>query len=668
MKAPAIQTAAKDCPTGTMLEAWLDGNETDADCIETHLQDCQHCLKLVCDADRPSDVLIQSLSAGLASPDDEAALQQLQHELLRSRPEIDSAALLAELRQETRASTDPVQGRLPFDLGNYRLISCIGRGASGAVYRARHKQLERDVAVKVLSADSDAGRRVAMFLEEMKHAGQLSHPNIIRATDAGKQNDLHFLVMEYIEGIDASRLLRLRGPLAVAEVCEIVRQTALGLHFAHEHGFVHRDVKPANILLTIGGEAKLLDLGLATRRFDSSSDPLGSASERNRPAGTAHYMAPEQWDPAATVDAYADTYGLGCTLLRLLTGQLPTVDRNAPADRFAEIQSLLAEVRPTLPRGLVRLIAEMMAHDPRDRPTSSGAIAMRLARWSRGANLASIVRSVCGVQAVCGTTESSLTPSASIVGRGIRKRWTRRAAIGTAAAAGVAAMGGFSWRPRAFAPRLERTTWRDLTTETPELMLSLEDGQAIDCETFGEKVTVGSKQLALLALGRPVVSAYRIRVALQQPTWQGDLGLFFNAESSDPENEAKRCWTFQSIDLRPPHEDPENKSHRLIWSHWRVEAKAGIPIASREPWAETPVAIRVNAPSQQLTLTVGQTGMPEVGWNGARLHPNRWKLSAEGRRRISWSADRLPQAFLGQLGLLNLSGTNTFLKPQLAYL
>src|SRR5262249_36648202 len=152
----------------------------------------------------------------------------------------------------------------PSTLGQYQLLEKIGQGGMGTVYRALHPRLKKGVAVKVLSPSRTGdARAVARFQREMEAVGQLEDPHIVRATDAGEADGVHFLVMELIDGTDLSHLVRRRGPLDVADACELIRQAALGLQHAHEHGLVHRDVKPSNLLLSVRGELKVLDLGLA---------------------------------------------------------------------------------------------------------------------------------------------------------------------------------------------------------------------------------------------------------------------------------------------------------------------------------------------------------------------------------------------------------------------
>lgn len=687
MNSAAAKQSRRDCLTVAELKSWVgsSGSDTEgesAQTIQQHLNRCENCLERAIalgelSEDEPSDPIVQALSVGPGSRDDELELQQLQQRLIDSQPNIDLKLLSAQLHQEAKPVSNPFAGRLPFELGSYLLLDCIGRGASGAVYRARHKNLERDVAVKVLSSSSTIGPHVDSFIDEMKHAGRLTHPNIIRATDAGESHGFHYLVMEYVEGVDVSRLLKTHGPLTVADACEVVRQAALGLHFAHKNGLVHRDVKPANILLTRCGEVKLLDLGIATKTGDSLSEtgrslesPVATEPQnaRGRPVGTASYMAPEQWDLAATIDPRTDIYGLGCSLLKLIVGKLPAASANEPGSRADEVQQLIATCCSSSPRGLTRLIQGMMAEDPADRPATAAEAAESLSSLSRNAKLTNLVAEVCG------TADQNELFDTPVSRQTTRRLWIRNTAIGAAALAGVAGAGWSigSLRRR---PRLARSRWRDLAPSEPRIMLSQDNAKQIDCHAVVGGVTIASTQFALVSLGRPVVGEFKFRADFKQTEWSGDVGLFFNARQTETHASDKQdaeSWVFQSIDLRPPSEDPEHGSHRLLWSEWTAtgeqdEQGGWCWAVNRDPWAETRVAV-AKTNSQRLVIQLGRSGMPEVEWNGRQLHANSWKLSTTGRRRISWSANRLPSTFLGQLGLLNLSGANVFLQPQLAYL
>src|SRR5262249_19733331 len=149
------------------------------------------------------------------------------------------------------------------------------------------------VALKVLRPElmNHVGA-VARFQREVKAVGKLRHPQIVRATDAGEVDGVHFLVMELVEGTDLNRLVKRLGPLPMADSCELVRQAALGLQHAHEHGLIHRDIKPSNLMLSVDGQVKVLDLGLA--RFHADHPANDDLTPSGLMVRTLDYMAPEQ--------------------------------------------------------------------------------------------------------------------------------------------------------------------------------------------------------------------------------------------------------------------------------------------------------------------------------------------------------------------------------------
>ncbi|MBV9122592.1 MAG: SUMF1/EgtB/PvdO family nonheme iron enzyme [Planctomycetes bacterium] len=263
----------------------------------------------------------------------------------------------------------------------YHVLGLLGAGGMGAVYKALHRPMERQVALKVISPKlmGDAGA-VARFRREVKAAARLSHPNIVAAYDAEHAGDLHFLVMEYVEGQSLAALVEDKGPLPVAEACDYVRQAALGLQHAHEHGMVHRDIKPHNLMLTAGGVVKILDFGLA--RVGGPAEAGATLTQAGVLMGTPDYMAPEQASSPHAADIRADIYALGCTLYFLLTGRPPfpkgTLVQKL-ADHLERTPPPLAAVRSDVPAELSRLVERMLAKDPAQRYQTPGEVAQVLA-------------------------------------------------------------------------------------------------------------------------------------------------------------------------------------------------------------------------------------------------------------------------------------------------
>jgi WD40 repeat protein/serine/threonine protein kinase len=274
-------------------------------------------------------------------------------------------------------------------LGPYLLLERLGQGGMGQVFKARHRLMKRTVALKVIRKDLLAHPdTVQRFQREIQAAAQLNHPNIVIAHDAEQCGDVHFLVMEFVEGVNLAALLKQRGPLPVSQACDYIRQAALGLQHAHERGLVHRDVKPSNLLLTTrGGVIKVLDLGLARLELGHPSEPTDThLTEVGAVMGTPDYMAPEQALDSRQVDPRSDLYSLGCTFYHLLTGQPPfpsgSITQKLLWHQQAE-PTPVEQLRADLPAGLTLVLRKLMAKHPGDRYQSAGEAAGALEFFCR---------------------------------------------------------------------------------------------------------------------------------------------------------------------------------------------------------------------------------------------------------------------------------------------
>ncbi len=260
-------------------------------------------------------------------------------------------------------------------LGNYVILDKLGQGGMGTVFKARHRRMNRLVALKVLPQSlSSIPEAIARFQREVEAAARLQHPNIAAAYDADEASGVHFLVMEYVEGPTLATYIKQRGALPAILAAKVIIQAARGLAAAHAQGIVHRDIKPSNIMLNRQGIVKVLDMGLAqVRGHQPSLDASAGVTQTGRVMGTVDYMAPEQARSAKNVDLRADVYSLGCTLFFLCTARTP-----APAGSAAEKllwhqtappEALSAAGVDSSPR-LDALVLRMMAKDVDQRPLS----------------------------------------------------------------------------------------------------------------------------------------------------------------------------------------------------------------------------------------------------------------------------------------------------------
>lgn len=322
----------------------------DLDCLG--IADARQVLKFLSDAERPMDQVLPteviSLLAekGLLTPWQVDRLGKAKHESLV--------------------------------LGDYVLLDPLGKGGMGIVYRARHRRMDRLVALKTLTdRATESDDSVLRFQREVRAAARLSHPNIVAAYDAGEHNETHYLVMELVDGIDLAKLVRQSGPLKASRAVDYVRQAAAGFAYAHTQGIIHRDIKPQNLLVDRKQHVRILDMGLARLNpINAAADPTsvaGAQTELTQSGvimGTVDFMSPEQATNTRNANERSDIYSLGCTLYFLMTGR-------AMFDGETCMERLLAhhqDSRPSLlttvskiPAALEDVFARMTARQPADR-------------------------------------------------------------------------------------------------------------------------------------------------------------------------------------------------------------------------------------------------------------------------------------------------------------
>ncbi|MGE3807847.1 MAG: WD40 repeat domain-containing serine/threonine protein kinase [Gemmataceae bacterium] len=282
-------------------------------------------------------------------------------------------------------------------IGPHLVLERLGEGGMGQVFKARHLELGRLVACKVLRSDllGDA-EAVNRFFREVQLLSRLAHPNIVRAYDAAPLGATYYLSMEYVEGTDLSQLVKKSGPLPLMQACAYIRQAALGMQHAHERGLVHRDIKPSNLLLAAASEelasvVKIVDFGLARPRALPEQKELEDVTQRLTPQGavvmmgTPDYMAPEQALDFHGADVRADIYSLGCTWYFLLTGKPPYADVNLSQKLLRHQQGKpapLRQFRRDVPRAVRLVLERMLAKDPAARYQTPAEVAAALEPWS----------------------------------------------------------------------------------------------------------------------------------------------------------------------------------------------------------------------------------------------------------------------------------------------
>jgi serine/threonine protein kinase len=366
--------AAAVHPTDQTLQAYGQGKlgASTADSVNQHLESCPDCQRRV--GELTSD----------------SFLDRLQDVRDRSDSPVPVSSALAGLSRVTGGPTSgepPPASSLPSELAghpDYEVIRELGQGGMGTVYLALNRLMGRHEVLKVVSSHMINRRGVLdRFLGEIRNAARLHHANIVTAYSAMRIGDSIVFAMEYVEGLDLSRLVKTKGPLPIAHACNFVHQAALGLQHAHEKGMVHRDIKPSNLMLSRSGNRaaiKVLDFGLA--KVKSEGDVDGGLTHEGQMLGSPEYVAPEQTIDARNADIRADIYSLGCTLYYLLTG--------GPPFRATSLYELLQAhhsmdalplnvARPEVPVELAAIVATMMAKEPERRFQTPKEVAQALA-------------------------------------------------------------------------------------------------------------------------------------------------------------------------------------------------------------------------------------------------------------------------------------------------
>ncbi|MCA9167006.1 MAG: serine/threonine protein kinase [Planctomycetales bacterium] len=401
------------CPSNDELLDFLLG-KSDAEAGETiaqHASDCAACRAVLDGLDESTDDVVTALRQPVgASASDPHLLRMMDR----------SAAWISE------ANESQVGPSYPQTLRDYELLEQIGHGGMGTVYRAMHTRLKRIVAVKVIALHRlQNSAMIERFAREMETVGQLDHPNIVRAMDAGDAAGVHYLTMELLDGLDTQRLVECVGPLPIAAACELLLQAIDGLEYAHQRGVLHRDIKPSNLFVTTACQLRILDFGLARL----SDGELTVDPAKPDVAGSLDYMAPEQLQ-GHCIDYRADIYALGVTLYFWLTYQWPgTPNANrslleVSKRRWSSPVISARQRRPEIPAALDELLLHMLADDAADRPQQLDDVRAVVAPLAQHNNIAALMHQA-GLEVVSGAAVRQ-TPSRSnleVTDSTTRRKW-----------------------------------------------------------------------------------------------------------------------------------------------------------------------------------------------------------------------------------------------------
>jgi serine/threonine-protein kinase len=262
---------------------------------------------------------------------------------------------------QAKRATQELSALLHQQIPGYQLVSKLGQGSMGTVYKARQLSMNRLVAIKTLHPKLAAKQELLSRLVREAHlAAKLSHNNIVQAIDVGSAGSLHYFVMEYVEGTTLKQELEKGKIYEELDALEIVIQIAQALQHAHRRGLIHRDIKPANVILTAEGVAKLADLGMAREKADEEV----ARAEKGMTIGTPYYIAPEQIHGREDIDGRADIYSLGATLYHMVTGQPPFPGTKIDVVLKAHLEKELTppdHLNTKLSSGLGEVVEFMMA-------------------------------------------------------------------------------------------------------------------------------------------------------------------------------------------------------------------------------------------------------------------------------------------------------------------
>jgi eukaryotic-like serine/threonine-protein kinase len=521
-------------------------------------------------------------------------------------------------------------------LGSYELLDELGRGGMGVVYRARHVRLNRQFAVKVIRPEYlDHPRVVSRFLREAMALGAVAHPNIVSATDADEADGRHFLVMELIEGSDLENLAKRLGPLPLADVCETIRQTALGLEAVHEQGRVHRDLKPSNLMISLDGVVKILDLGLVRPMVEEEGEGL---TGNRHVMGTPDYMAPEQWYASRIADIRSDIYSLGCTFFRLLVGSVPfeRIEGDYPARQLlAHAQAPRPSVRsrrPDVPEEVDSIVQKMLAVEPGQRYQTPLAVAESLASFCQGSDLSTLVVTARaggpGAEEHPPAKRPPATPARSTPSSGGRVRtWVVRISAFAIAAIVVTTVIATVCFLRSDLPEKQESRvdaddptpgdWFEPLRRPPSKLMWSEGKRDHFFQYIAaqRELRLDSPSVGLVRFGRIGGRSFRLNMEIHQNQWVGASGVFFGARETT--KSGRPSITCQVLELRPQQVLYPMKGFLVALALVSIEDRGDGPvITAREELASAKIASPLGMHVVHvLSLDVSEGRMEQIRWD-----------------------------------------------------
>lgn len=634
------------CPGMRTLRAFAHGmmSSADIEAVGMHVADCVSCGQRLEEFDEDGDSFLDYLRLADEELADETEFRHLKRRL-RDLPSsaIASHTRSSEISADRKPGDESSNRRVPRRLGHYELREKIGQGAMGSVYGGWHARLKRRVVIKLLSpARLNDAQAIARFHREMEVIGRLDdHPNIVRARDAGEVDGFHYLVMDYVEGIDVRELLNRVGQLRVSDAAEVVRQAACGLDHAHRCGIIHRDVKPSNLLLTRVGEVKLLDLGLAayekgSRRGKHSSDLV---------VGTADYMAPEQWDDSGQVEFRADIYAVGCTLFELLVGRAPFSNgrRTSRAKMLAHRKFPVPSVRslrPEVSKELDAVVKRMLSKAPVERYSCGADVSTAMQPFAEGCDLVGLIGRIRRPKEDTKAKWSDITYISRQIRAHGRKAVLSRAFFIVAAIAGLALM-------------LATLTVVGIGAKwpAPELTISVGPADAVlwRYDPTQETLQVQSKDAVFFRWGDSTGNNYDIQTSLVQRDWRAQAGIYWGCRSIAKEDETH--YLMQTVCLRTYRDEAMEESYEIAHTELSLVKQTSERVTrSQNTLASVPVDVSSIDRAHVLRVVITDGKLDHVEWDDTRLTELRQTVVAQNEPGI--------------FGVFNLGGAITFHKTK----